>query len=66
MTLTCMVEYELARGNRPQAARQLTEVERLIGHYGQNVHAAPWQGLLKKYHRSLVEDSTTQAAADVD
>ncbi len=48
-TLTYMVEYELARGNRTSAAARLNELERLISQYrggGPNCHL---QSLLRKY-----------------
>ncbi len=53
ITLTGMVEYELAKDDRAQAARQLSEVERLINQYDQNRQDPHWQSLLLKYRRSL-------------
>lgn len=52
-TLTYMVEYELARGSRRQAARRLAEIERLMDLSNQYKQSSHWQSLLAKYRRSL-------------
>ncbi len=64
ITLTSVVEYELAKDDQAQAAKHLVEVKRLISQYGQSDQAPRWQSLLLKYRRSLTGHSTRQAAAD--
>ncbi|MCB9079666.1 MAG: tetratricopeptide repeat protein [Anaerolineaceae bacterium] len=60
--LSYLVEYELVKGDRRQAARQLAEIERLISSPGkQGDH---WQSLLTRCRRSLSEPATSNAAAD--
>jgi len=52
-TLTYLVEYELAVGNRHQATRQFAEVERLIRQYDPNNQDPRYQTLLEKYCHNL-------------
>ncbi|MCL4298039.1 MAG: tetratricopeptide repeat protein [Anaerolineae bacterium] len=54
-TLTHMVEYELAKGNRRRARRQLSELEHLINLSDQKRLAPFCQSLLAKCRRSLME-----------
>ena len=63
--VSALIDYELAQNNQAQAEMRFNDLKRLISQYDHTGHQNHLERLLKKYHRSLKDNSLQATVAAV-